>query len=33
LDGKWMELEYIILNEVTQYQKDMYGRYSLISGE
>ena len=30
--GKWMELESIILNEVTQTQKDMYGMYSLISG-
>ena len=23
--GKWMELENIILNEVTQTQKDMHG--------
>jgi hypothetical protein len=30
--GKWMELENIILSEVTQTQKDMYGMYSLISG-
>ena len=30
--GKWMELEYIILSEVTQTQKDMHGMYSLISG-
>jgi hypothetical protein len=30
--GKWMELENIILSEVAQYQKDMYGIYSLISG-
>jgi hypothetical protein len=30
--GKWMELENIILNEVTQTQKDMHGIYSLISG-
>ena len=30
--GKWIELENIILNEVTQTQKDMYGMYSLISG-
>jgi hypothetical protein len=30
--GKWMELEIIILSEVTQTQKDMYGMYSLISG-
>ena len=29
--GKWMELENIILNEVTQTQKDMHGMYSLIS--
>ena len=30
--GKWMELENIILSEVTQIQKDMHGIYSLISG-
>jgi hypothetical protein len=30
--GKWMELEYIILNKVTQTLKDMHGMYSLISG-
>jgi hypothetical protein len=30
--GKWMELENIILSEVTQTQKDMNGIYSLISG-
>ena len=30
--GKWMELENIILSEVTQTQKDMQGMYSLISG-
>ena len=30
--GKWMELENIILSEVTQTQKDMHGMYSLISG-
>ena len=30
--GKWMELENIILSEVTQTQKDMHGVYSLISG-
>jgi hypothetical protein len=30
--GKWMELENIILSEVTQAQKDMHGVYSLISG-
>ena len=29
---KWMELETIILNHVTQTRKDMYGMYSLISG-
>ena len=30
--GKWMELENIILNEVTQSQKNTHGIYSLISG-
>ena len=30
--SKWMELEKIILSEVTQTQKDMHGMYSLISG-
>ena len=30
--GKWMELENIILREVTETQKDMHGMYSLISG-
>jgi hypothetical protein len=30
--GKWIELENIILSEVTQSQKDMDGMYSLISG-
>ena len=30
--GKWMELEKIILSEVTQTQKDKHGMYSLISG-
>jgi hypothetical protein len=29
--GKWMELENIILSEITQTQKDMNGKYSLIS--
>jgi hypothetical protein len=29
---KWMELENIILSEVTQTQKDMHGMYSLVSG-
>ena len=28
---KWMELEKVILSEVTQTQKDMHGIYSLIS--
>ena len=30
--GKWTELENIILCEVNQTQKDMYGMYVLISG-
>ena len=30
--GKWIELENIILSEVTQTQKDIHGMYSLISG-
>ena len=30
--GKWMDLEDIILSEVTQSQKDSYDIYSLISG-
>jgi hypothetical protein len=29
--GKWMELENIILSEVTQTQKDMHGVHLLIS--
>ena len=29
--GQWMELENIILSEVTQTQKDNYHIYSLIS--
>ena len=29
---KWMELENIILSEVTQTQKDNYHMYSLIDG-
>ena len=29
--GKWIELENIILSEVSQTQKDMHGMYSLIS--
>jgi hypothetical protein len=28
---KWMELENIILSEVTHTQKDMHGMYSLVS--
>jgi hypothetical protein len=28
--GKWMELENIILSEVTPTQNDMHGMYSLI---
>jgi hypothetical protein len=30
--GKWMELENIILSEVTQSQKNTHSMYSLISG-
>ena len=30
-EGKYKELENIILSEVTQVQKDMHGMYSLIS--
>jgi hypothetical protein len=30
--GKWMNLEDIILNEVTQSQKSSHVMYSLISG-
>jgi hypothetical protein len=30
--GKWIELENIILNEVTQLQKNTYSMQSLISG-
>jgi hypothetical protein len=30
--GKWMELENVILSEVTQTQKDMHDMYSVISG-
>jgi hypothetical protein len=29
--GKWMDLENIILSEVTQWQKNTHGMYSLIS--
>ena len=32
LTGKWIELENIILNEVTQSQNNTHGMYSLISG-
>ena len=30
--GKWMELENIILSEVTQSQENIHGMLSLISG-
>jgi hypothetical protein len=30
--GKWMELENIILSELTHTPKDTYGVYSLLSG-
>ena len=30
--SKWMELENIILSEITQIQKDIHGMYSLICG-
>jgi hypothetical protein len=30
--GKWVDLEDIILSEVTQSQKNTYGMHSLISG-
>ena len=30
--GKWMELENIILSEVTQLQKSTHDMHSLISG-
>ena len=30
--GKWMVLENIILNEVTQSKKNIHSMYSLISG-
>ena len=30
--GKWMDLENIILDEVTQTQKDKYHIHSLIGG-
>jgi hypothetical protein len=31
-EGKWMQLEYIILREVNQAQKDKDHRFSLICG-
>jgi hypothetical protein len=31
-EGKWIELENIILSEVTQTEKDTHGIYSFISG-
>ena len=30
--GKWMELESVILSEVTQSQKNIHGMHSLTSG-
>jgi hypothetical protein len=30
--GKWMDLEGIILREVTQSQRNSHNKYSLISG-
>ena len=30
--GKWMEVENIMLNEITQTQKGTHGMYSLIHG-
>jgi hypothetical protein len=30
--GKWMELENIILSEVTKLQKNIHSMHSLISG-
>jgi hypothetical protein len=30
--GKWMELENIILSEMSQSQKNTHGMHSLISG-
>jgi hypothetical protein len=30
--GKWVELENIILNEVTQSQNETHGTYSLVNG-
>jgi hypothetical protein len=31
-EGKWIELENIIMNEVTHTQKDRHGMYPLVSG-
>jgi hypothetical protein len=31
--GKWMELENIILSEVTQSQNNTHGMHSLINGD
>jgi hypothetical protein len=30
--GRWMELEIIILSEVTQTKKDVHGIHSIITG-
>jgi hypothetical protein len=30
--GKWMDLENIILSEITQSQKNTHGMHSLLSG-
>ena len=30
--GKWMDLDYTILSEITQSQKNTHAIYSLISG-
>ena len=32
ITGKWMELENIILNEVTHSQKNIPGKHSLTTG-
>jgi hypothetical protein len=31
-EGKWMELENIIMSDVYQTQEDMHGMFLLISG-
>ena len=31
-EGKWMELENVIVSEISQTQKDKHDIYSLISG-